>query len=69
MIQKKFNIEEEGVECEDFKAHVADQKPDHVPTPQNEYFIVPFSAPTKAVIIGLVLVIVWAVVEFALQCF
>ena len=32
-------VEEQGVEVDDFKAAVAEEKPDYVPTPQNELFL------------------------------
>lgn len=60
-------IEEMGVECEDFKAYVAEEKPAHVDTPKVEYYLAGYSAPAKAVVIGLALVVVWAAAEFVLS--
>ena len=38
-------IEEQGVEIDDFKAAVAEEKPDYVPTPKNEIFLADYKAP------------------------
>lgn len=62
---KKIN-EEQAVEVEDFKAYVADEKPEYVPTPKNEMFLADYKAPATAVIIGLAFLIVWVIAEFVI---
>lgn len=62
---KKIN-EEQAVEVDDFKAYVADEKPEHVPTPKNEMFLADYKAPATAVIIGLAFLIVWVIAEFVI---
>ena len=59
-------IEEQGVDIDDFKAAVAEEKPDYVPTPKNEMFLADYKAPKVAVIIGLVFLVVWAIAEFVI---
>ena len=59
-------IEEQGVEIDDFKAAVAEEKPDYVPTPKNEMFLSDYKAPKVAVVIGLVSLIIWAIAEFVI---
>ena len=64
-IMKKI-IEEQGVEIDDFKAAVAEEKPDYVPTPKNEMFLADYKAPKVAVVIGLVSLLIWAIAEFVI---
>ena len=59
-------IEEQGVEIDDFKAAVAEEKPDYVPTPKNEMFLADYKAPKVAVVIGLVSLLIWAIAEFVI---
>ena len=59
-------IEEQGVEIDDFKAAVAEEKPDYVPTPKNEMFLADYKAPKAAVVIGLVSLLIWAIAEFVI---
>ena len=49
-------VEEQGVEVDDFKAAVAEEKPDYVPTPQNELFLADYKPAKVAVVIGLSLI-------------
>lgn len=58
--------EEQGVEIQDFQAAVAQEKPEHVPTPQNELFLVQYGTTAKVVVIAAVILAVWAVVEFVI---
>lgn len=62
---KKFE-EEQGVEIDDFKAAVAEEKPEYVPTPKNEMFLANYKAPATAVVIGLIFLLVWVVAEFVI---
>lgn len=59
-------IEEQGVEIDDFKAAVAEEKPDYVPTPNNEMFLADYKAPKVAVVIGLVSLLIWTIAEFVI---
>lgn len=59
-------IEEQGVEIDDFKAAVAEEKPDYVPTPKNEMFLADYKATKVAVVIGLVSLLIWAIAEFVI---
>lgn len=59
-------IEEQGVEVEDFKATVAEEKPEHVPTPQNELFLADYKPVKTGIIIGLISLVIWAVAEFVI---
>ena len=59
-------IEEQGVEIDDFKAAVAEEKPDYVPTPKNEMFLADYKAPKVAVVIGLVSLLIWTIAEFVI---
>ena len=59
-------VEEQGVEIDDFKAAVAEEKPEYVPTPKNEMFLADYKAPATAVIIGLVVLVVWVIAEFVI---
>ena len=43
-------VEEQGVEVDDFKAAVAEEKPDYVPTPQNELFLADYKPAKVAVV-------------------
>ncbi|MBS7374672.1 MAG: hypothetical protein KIG52_01850 [Muribaculaceae bacterium] len=59
-------VEEQGVEVDDFKAAVAEEKPDYVPTPQNELFLADYKPAKVAVVIGLISLVIWAVAEFVI---
>ena len=59
-------VEKQGVEIDDFKAAVAEEKPEYVPTPKNEMFLADYKAPATAVIIGLVFLVVWVIAEFVI---
>ena len=59
-------IEEQGVEIDDFKAAVAEEKPAYVPTPKNEMSLADYKAPKVAVVIGLVSLLIWAIAEFVI---
>lgn len=62
---KKIN-EEQAVEVDDFKAYVADEELEYVPTPKNEMFLADYKAPATSVIIGLAFLIVWVIAEFVI---
>ncbi len=59
-------VEEQGVEVEDFKAAVAEEKPDYVPTPQNEMLLADYKPAKVLVLIGLVSLVIWAIAEFVI---
>ena len=59
-------IEEQGVEIDYFKAAVAEEKPDYVPTPKNVMVLADYKAPKVAVVIGLVSLLIWAIAEFVI---
>ena len=59
-------VEEQGVEIEDFKATVAEEKPEYVPTPQNEMFLADYKPAKTAVVIGLVVFLAWVIAEFVI---